>query len=47
MVFNIEPAIYLKGECGMRQCTMVAVTNNGVEVLTPFQSRMEDLVVTR
>jgi Xaa-Pro aminopeptidase len=39
MVFNVEPGIYFKGECGMRHCDMVAVTETGAEVLTPFQDR--------
>jgi Xaa-Pro aminopeptidase len=41
MVFNIEPGIYFKGECGMRHCDMVVVTEFGAEVLTPFQDRAE------
>jgi Xaa-Pro dipeptidase len=44
MVFNIEPAIYIDGECGLRHCDVVAVTEGGVEILTPFQSRIEELV---
>ena len=38
MVFNVEPAIYFEGYGGMRHCDMVAVTDSGAEVLTPFQS---------
>ena len=45
MVFNVEPAIYLDGDCGLRHCDVVAVTEGGVEVLTPFQARIEELVV--
>ncbi|HSU67732.1 MAG TPA: Xaa-Pro peptidase family protein [Tepidisphaeraceae bacterium] len=41
MVFNVEPGIYFKGECGMRHCDMVAVTSDGHELLTPFQDRPE------
>jgi Xaa-Pro aminopeptidase len=37
MVFNIEPGIYFPGHGGMRHCDMVAVTESGVELLTPFQ----------
>lgn len=44
MVFNVEPGIYFKGECGMRHCDMVAVTATGSELLTPFQARIEDLM---
>ncbi|MGH9611552.1 MAG: M24 family metallopeptidase [Bryobacteraceae bacterium] len=45
MVFNIEPAIYIEGYGGIRHCDMVAATSNGCEVLTPFQSRLEELVL--
>jgi Xaa-Pro aminopeptidase len=45
MVFNIEPAIYIDGYGGLRHCDMVAVTEKGVEVLTPFQSAIEELIV--
>ena len=45
MVFNIEPAIYIEGFGGMRHCDMVAVTEDGAEVLTPFQSGIEQMVV--
>jgi Xaa-Pro aminopeptidase len=36
MTFNVEPAIYFDGYGGMRHCDVVAVTGNGVEVLTQF-----------
>lgn len=45
MVFNVEPAIYLDGYGGLRHCTMVAVTETGAEVLTPFQVTREELLV--
>lgn len=45
MVFNIEPAIYREGFGGVRQCEMAAVTDTGAELLTPFHSRLEDLVI--
>ena len=45
MVFNIEPAVYVEGWGGIRHCDMVAVTGGGAEVLTPFQLRMEDLIL--
>jgi Xaa-Pro aminopeptidase len=38
MVFNVEPAAYLPGTCGIRHCDMVAVTEGGAELLTPFLS---------
>jgi Xaa-Pro aminopeptidase len=46
MVFNIGPAVYIEGYGGVRHCDMVAVTVSGTEVLTPFQSSVEELVVT-
>jgi Xaa-Pro dipeptidase len=46
MVFNIEPAIYVGGFGGMRHCDMVVVTEAGAEVLTPFQSTVEELTIT-
>jgi Xaa-Pro aminopeptidase len=45
MVFNVEPAIYDDGWGGIRHCDVVAVTSSGAEVLTPFQSSIEDLVL--
>jgi Xaa-Pro aminopeptidase len=45
MVFNIEPAIYLKGYGGVRHCDVIAVTQNGAEVLTLFQSKLEELIL--
>lgn len=37
MTFNIEPAVYIDGYGGARHCDMVAVTETGMELLTPFQ----------
>lgn len=45
MVFNVEPAIYIQGDCGVRHCDVVAVNDHGVEVLTPFQATIDDLIV--
>lgn len=45
MVFNVEPAIYFKGYGGMRHCDVVAITANEVEILTPFQSDLERLII--
>jgi Xaa-Pro aminopeptidase len=45
MVFNVEPAIYIGGTGGLRHCDMVAVTESGVEVLTPFQASLEELAL--
>jgi Xaa-Pro aminopeptidase len=44
MVFNVEPAVYIEGYGGLRHCSMIAVTPQGVEVLTPFQSELPDLI---
>jgi Xaa-Pro aminopeptidase len=46
MVFNVEPAIYIEGYGGMRHCDVVALTGAGAEVLTRFQSSVEQLTVT-
>jgi Xaa-Pro aminopeptidase len=46
MVFNVEPAIYVDELGGVRQCDMVAVTEHGYELLTPFQSSLHDLVLS-
>lgn len=45
MVFNVEPAVYVEGWGGIRQCEMVAVTSAGCELLTPFHTRIEDLIL--
>jgi len=45
MVFNIEPAVYIPGVGGMRHCNMVAVTEDGAELLTAFQGETEDLIL--
>ncbi len=45
MVFNVEPAIYEDGYGGVRHCDMVAVTNDGADVLTPFQAKIEELQI--
>jgi Xaa-Pro dipeptidase len=45
MIFNVKPAIYLEGFGGLRHCDMAMVTETGVEVLTPFQSSIEHLVI--
>jgi Xaa-Pro aminopeptidase len=45
MVFNVEPAIYIEGYGGIRHCDMVAVTESGFKLLTPFQSALDDLLL--
>ena len=43
MVFNVEPALYFDGYGGARHCDMIAVTETGAELLTPFQQTIEEL----
>ncbi len=45
MVFNVEPAVYLEGWGGLRHCDMVAVTPSGAELLTPFQTGADELLL--
>ena len=42
-VFNVEPAVYDPGVQGLRHCDVVAVTDGGAEVLTPFLCDPEQL----
>jgi len=42
---NIEPAIYVEGFGGIRHCDAVTITATGYELLTPFDSEMNRLVV--
>jgi Xaa-Pro dipeptidase len=44
MVCNVEPALYLDGVGGLRHCDMLAVTETGYELLTPFQAELDDLI---
>jgi len=46
MVFNVEPAVYIEQYGGVRHCDMVAVTHEGYELLTEFQSDVKSLTVT-
>jgi Xaa-Pro aminopeptidase len=45
MVCNVEPAIYIDGYGGIRHCDVVAVTESGCAVLTPFHTELDDLVI--
>ena len=42
MIFNVEPAAYFEGYGGVRHCDVVAVTERGCDLLTPFQCNRED-----
>ena len=44
MAFNIEPALYFEGFGGARHCQIVAVTENGAELLTPFHCTLKELI---
>jgi Xaa-Pro aminopeptidase len=37
MAFNVEPAVYFESEGGVRHCDMVAVVEEGAEVLTAYR----------
>jgi Xaa-Pro aminopeptidase len=41
MIFNVEPAAYFEGYGGVRHCDVVAVTERGCDLLTPFQCNKE------
>lgn len=45
MIFNVEPAVYLDDYGGVRHCDVVAVTDTGYHLLTPFQATPSDLIV--
>jgi len=46
MVLNVEPAIYIQNFGGIRHCDMAAVTAHGAELLTPFFTRIEDMILS-
>jgi Xaa-Pro aminopeptidase len=45
MVLNVEPGAYVAGYGGLRHCDMIEITGSGCELLTPFLTRPEELVV--
>ena len=45
MVFNLEPAVYVAGLGGVRHCDVVAVTDTGATLLTPFHNSVEALTL--
>lgn len=46
MTFNIEPAVYIKGVGGARHCDMVAVSETGAEILTPFHTEFDEMFLS-
>jgi Xaa-Pro aminopeptidase len=44
MIFNVEPAVYIDGVYGLRQCNMVLVTDSACELLTDFQNTPDELL---
>jgi Xaa-Pro aminopeptidase len=42
MVLNVEPSVYIRELGGVRESSMVAVTENGVEILSPFHWGVDD-----
>ncbi len=45
MICNIEPGLYFD-DCGIRHCDVLAITETGAELLTPFQTKVEELCLT-
>jgi Xaa-Pro aminopeptidase len=45
MVFTIEPGVYVAGLGGFRHSDTVAVTSDGIEVLTDYPSDIESLTL--
>ncbi len=45
MILKIEPGIYIEGYGGLRKADMVAITEEGAEVLTPFHWNLDELIL--
>jgi Xaa-Pro aminopeptidase len=45
MVFTIEPGVYVAGLGGFRHSDTVAVTPEGIELLTDYPSDIESLTL--
>jgi Xaa-Pro dipeptidase len=45
MVFSVEPGLYVPGLGGFRHSDTVALTERGVEVLTEYPRRLEDMII--
>jgi Xaa-Pro aminopeptidase len=46
MVFTIEPGLYTEGVGGCRHSDTVAVTEDGIEILTEYPRDLESLTIT-
>jgi Xaa-Pro aminopeptidase len=45
MVFSVEPGLYVPGLGGFRHSDTVALTETGIEVLTPYPRALEEMIV--
>jgi Xaa-Pro aminopeptidase len=45
MVVSVEPGLYIKGLGGFRHSDTVAITETGYEILTPYPSELESLII--
>ena len=45
MVISVEPGLYIEGVGGFRHSDTVAITVDGYEILTPYPSKLEDLII--
>ena len=45
MVVRVEPGLYVKGLGGFRHSDTVAITKTGCEILTPYPSELESLII--
>lgn len=45
MVLSVEPGLYLPDTGGFRHSDTVAVTNSGIEILTPYPRSLDELVI--
>ncbi len=45
MILKLEPGAYVEEHGGVRKSDMVAVTQDGAEVLTPFQWNLTEVTL--
>ena len=45
MVFSVEPGLYVPRLGGFRHSDTVALTDGGIEVLTPYPRQLDDVIV--